>query len=104
MCFCPHAGTWAVEVDGETATGEPLSDVMDDVDAASPTVDLLYRWAVSLVELEDDRVGARAPDASVIGSIDEHGLPARMDIDIARSQDEELRWTIRDFRPADSDG
>lgn len=101
-CFCAGAGMWTVEVDGDAASGEIADRVFDESygEGKPPTIDGLYRGALSLVDPDGDyRSRSRPSNITIIGSIDEQGVPRRMRVDLEDWFDEEISWTIHRYDP-----
>ena len=99
-CFCAGAGIWTVEVDGDSASGDIADRVFDESygEAKPPTIDGLYRVALSLVDPDGDyRSRARPSKITIIGSIDSQGVPRRMLVDLEDWFDEEISWTIHKY-------
>lgn len=105
-CFCAGAGTWTVEVDGESVSGELSERVFEESygDDQPPTIDGLYRQAISLIDPEGDYLTHGPSEVTITGSIDDQGLPWKMHVNLQDWFDEEITWSIESYRPADSGG
>ena len=102
-CFCAGAGTWAVEVDGESVSGELQDRVFDESygDDEPPTIDVLYRRALYMLDPDGEYMSS---ELTLTGIIDEQGVPWRMSVDFENVFDEELTWSIRAYEPVTDPG